>query len=143
MWDASTGEFLNRFIGHSNDVNEVPFSPDGLILATASDDHTVGLWNINTGNMSNRLRGHSDHVHTLMYSHAGSLIASGSNRDGNTVCVWVTATSETLHQIPENKFGIKDVESLAFLSNSNIIAVGSYDKISILDAGKGTLITTM
>lgn len=35
--------------GHTNEVNSVCFSPDGLTLATGSDDNTIMLWDVKTG----------------------------------------------------------------------------------------------
>jgi WD40 repeat protein len=35
--------------GHSNEVNAVVFSPDGQLVASASDDSTVRVWETATG----------------------------------------------------------------------------------------------
>ncbi|WP_233153954.1 WD40 repeat domain-containing protein [Scytonema sp. HK-05] len=43
MWDVSTYECLKTFQGHSHRVTSVTFSPQGNILASASDDQTVRL----------------------------------------------------------------------------------------------------
>ncbi len=46
LWDVSTGKILQTFSEHANDVNDVAYSPDGLWIATASADGTVGLWEV-------------------------------------------------------------------------------------------------
>ena len=46
LWDAETGQLLQTFRKHSNDVNDVAFSRDGKSVASASSDMTIGLWQL-------------------------------------------------------------------------------------------------
>ena len=66
------------------------FSPDGRILATAYDDHTVQLWNVSDPShvvpLGTPLTGHKGYVHALVFSPDGRTLASGS-ADG-TVRLW-------------------------------------------------------
>ena len=49
IWDALTGATLMTLKGHAGTVNGCAFSPDGTLLATASDDGTVKIWLLATG----------------------------------------------------------------------------------------------
>ena len=44
LWDATTGEELKTFIGHTSSVETVAFSSDGKTLTSGSWDGTVLLW---------------------------------------------------------------------------------------------------
>ncbi|MGZ8554215.1 MAG: WD40 repeat domain-containing protein [Chitinophagaceae bacterium] len=46
LWDVQTGRLLQTFSKHSNDVNDVSFSPDGKWIAGASSDKTIALWQL-------------------------------------------------------------------------------------------------
>ena len=48
--------------GHTRAVNGVAFSPDGRLLATASDDRTARLWDPATGEHRRTLTGHTGWV---------------------------------------------------------------------------------
>jgi WD40 repeat protein len=44
LWDVATGKEVRHFTGHTNEVRNVTFSPDGKYILTASNDGTARLW---------------------------------------------------------------------------------------------------
>ena len=49
--DAGSGERVIEFPGHDIDVNDVRFSPDGSMLATAGDDGALKIWDPSSGDL--------------------------------------------------------------------------------------------
>ena len=49
LWDRATGNLLRTFSGHTGQVHEVRFSPDGQTVLTGSVDGTARLWDVRSG----------------------------------------------------------------------------------------------
>ena len=78
---------------YDSPINNIAFSPNNPLLASASIDSTIQLWNLNTNALQATLPGHTSDVLNVAFSPDGSLLASGS-ADG-TVRLWNPDT-ETL-----------------------------------------------
>src|SRR5262249_46682617 len=72
--------------GHVEKIEALAWSPDGLHLASASDDGTVRIWDAQTGALLYRYTGHHGPVSALAWSPDGHWIASGGA--DATVQVW-------------------------------------------------------
>ncbi|MCP4361295.1 MAG: hypothetical protein GY796_25075, partial [Chloroflexi bacterium] len=89
IWDVATGEELQVLTGHTAGLTNVAYSPDGKLIATASDepDVTVKIWNAETGQELFALPpSHGDRVWGLDFSPDGTLLATAGG--DTTAKVW-------------------------------------------------------
>src|SRR5207245_11707502 len=49
LWDVATGKQQSQLLGHKSFSSSMLFSPDGKLLATASNDQKIRLWDVATG----------------------------------------------------------------------------------------------
>ncbi|NQE36680.1 eIF2A-related protein [Microcoleus asticus] len=125
LWNFNNKELKN--LGkHEGRVTSVSFSPDGQMIASASElDNTVKLWNID-GKDPKTLRGHDDWVTSVSFSPDAQIIACA---DENTVKLWSRDGKElaTLKGLLDSR-----IRSVSFSQNGTMIAAASEDKPVIL-----------
>jgi WD40 repeat protein/tRNA A-37 threonylcarbamoyl transferase component Bud32 len=74
---TASGAVAFTLKGHTWDIWDVVFSPDGTRIATASTDRTIKLWDAATGLEVLTLLGHTHGVLCVAFSRDGKRLASG------------------------------------------------------------------
>ncbi|XP_014036496.1 notchless protein homolog 1 isoform X2 [Salmo salar] len=99
LWNpAEDKKPLARLTGHSALVNEVLFSPDTRLLASASFDKSIKIWDGRTGKYLQSLRGHVAAVYQVAWSADSRLMVSGSS--DSTLKVWDIKTGKLHTDLP-------------------------------------------
>lgn len=116
-WDC-----LYTLKGHRSAVTSVVFSPDGLTIASGSQDQTIEIWQMDRGRRWYTLTSHTNWVTSLSFSPDSQVLASGS-RD-NTIEIWDMTKGKRWYTL----MGHTDyVYGLSFSPNSQILVSGGRD----------------
>lgn len=127
--------------GHAGDISAVAYSPDGQVVASASDDSTVKLWSTN-GILLRTLSVHPCQATAMAFSPDGTKLAVGAYRgltfDGGrgTVTVWQSpdgwqpSSSISLLRVTTSHLG--KVNALAFSADSARLASGGAEGSNVV-----------
>ncbi|GAA6021096.1 hypothetical protein JCM11491_004414 [Sporobolomyces phaffii] len=142
IWDAETGQLVDKLKGHKDSVYSVAFSPDGKFVVSGSLDKTLKMWDmaslrstlasqqgkdvpVGEGGKTNcltTLQGHKDYVLSVDISPDGAWIVSGSKDRG--VQFWDPKTAKAQFMLQGHK---NSVISVAVSDAGGLVATGSGD----------------
>ena len=131
------------YLGHTGAILDLAVSPDGLHMATASEDNTARVWSVSSGkdNSVAELRGHSGDVSSVAFSPDGQFVLTVSRQDG-TARVWDRAGGEPLYVLGTRRAGLNsasineppgfrqytdDVVAASFSSDGKLLATAHGD----------------
>jgi len=138
---VSTGETW-KYLAHDDEVNTVKWSPDGLLLASCSDDNLAKIWSFptkqfpsdGTAPVSLDLRRHAKDIFTVRWSPTGPgsahpnlprRLATASS--DATVSIWDPETGKVLHTIDKQSEAVYAIE---FDPSGQHLLSGSFDGLA-------------
>lgn len=130
---TSDGTLIYR--AHPARVNSIAWSPDGKLIASASDDQLIQVFDAGAGTVKRTYIGHTGSVTNVVWSPDGMRLASAS--EDHTVQVWDTGNGEKLFTY-QGHSGI--VNALSWSSDGQLIASASEDKsVQVWNSASGGL----
>ncbi|MBK8806559.1 MAG: caspase family protein [Bacteroidales bacterium] len=124
--------------GHTKFVSNLAFSPDGKILASGANDHSIILWNMTNGKQLRTISTHTAKIHSLSFSANGKyLLSSGAD---NYAYITDIATGKT-----EQSFYLpKEYLLTACYSQKEtyVLLKDDRDKIFVFNTATGLLVNT-
>ncbi|KAK5989962.1 Vegetative incompatibility protein HET-E-1 [Cladobotryum mycophilum] len=119
--------------GHSDDVFDIVFSPDGKTLASSSRDKSIRLWDAITGIIQRSLEGHTKGITGVAFSPNGKTLASSSH--DNTIRLWDSATGAHQQTLKHES----NCMIFAFLLDGRTLASFEKPNIKLWDVVTGAL----
>jgi WD40 repeat protein len=117
-------DHVSRVLGslrlrHAGEVQALAFRPDGKLLATAGEDHTVRVWDLGNGHEIVTYTGHPGYVHAVAFSPDGKLLASGGK--GPDIHLWEPTTGKDVRTL---KAADSNIACLAFSPDGKYLVSG-------------------
>jgi WD40 repeat protein len=105
--------------GHGETVRSLAFSPDGRLLACASDACAIVLWDTRSGRVEGELHGHTNRVQGVAFAPDGTRLYSAG--DDRTVRIWEVASGRLTHS---SAAGPDPLVALAVHPSGALLALG-------------------
>ncbi|GLH11226.1 Protein Notchless [Gryllus bimaculatus] len=116
LWQPeSSKKPIARMTGHQQLVNDVKFSPDTRIIASASFDKSIKLWDGRTGKFLAALRGHVQAVYQIAWS-----------ADSRLLVMWNMETKKIEVDLPGHA---DEVYAVDWSADGQRVASGGKDKV--------------
>jgi WD40 repeat protein len=126
-------------LGHTQQVRQAKFSPDGKTVVTVSDDGTGKLWDVRTGKLLYTLLGHQKRINSVAFSPDGSLILTASF--DKTAKLWDARNGNLLHDLKGHSDALTDAE---FSPDGKTILTASYDfTVRVWNTASGEALYTL
>jgi WD40 repeat protein len=122
LWDVRHGRGLGFLVGHEGTVCALVFSPDGTVLASASNDKTVRFWKVPSGKELKKIEDKNSPFYSIVFSPDGKTVAAG-HEDG-AISLWDVKRGSLVFRLADCHHA---TAAVAFSPNGKALAAASKD----------------
>ena len=103
IWDLTTGDYWKTLLAHTEPINSLIFSDDGVLLASGGDDCMTIVWDVASGSCLHKLGPHDSCRDVLAFSEDNARLTM---RNFGECVVWELKSEERLEQRRDVSVGI-------------------------------------
>jgi WD40 repeat protein len=133
VWNTESGNLVKE-LGNGKPVGQLVFSPNGELLAGASEDNTVRIWTTLDWSERNSLNGHAGRINSLAFTPDEKFLATGSA--DTTARIWDLSSGTLKETLLGHE---KSINSVDFDRDGKLLLTASDDttaRIWSIDSGK-------
>lgn len=120
--------------GHGGVVEAIAWSPDGSLIATVSNDHSVRVWDVDNRHLVHVLRGHTGAVVAVAFTPDSRMLVTGA-RD-KTVRLWDLRSGVLARTFTHHTWEVGEV---AVSPDGRQLATSSSSDLQIVDISTGRI----
>ncbi len=129
LWDVTTGEIVQRFVGHADWVQAAAFSPDGKTLVTGGKDTWIIVWDVESGQMLQKIEEFDDWVDALAFNADGTLLLAGGDVQDPRIVLFDAQTWQPLRAYEGHEGA---VEAVQFAPDGQTFLSGGGDSLVLV-----------
>ena len=135
VYDAETFALIKK-LGSGDDRSQLVISSDSKYVGCGNVWDNVTIWDINSGKTVRDLRGKTKQISNITISPDGKFVSNSFGLHTSQMWNLSTGSKINLYKVLKDS-PIHDIECLAFSPDNLLLAIGGYDRISILDLESG------
>ncbi len=120
LWDWQAGTKISILAGHTNKINRILFSQNGLLYSASADQHII-VWNLNSNQAIHDISAHSRAVNDIAVTSDARILISCS--DDQLIRVWDLASGNKLYELKSPYF-TGSIKAIALTSDDAYLAAG-------------------